>query len=136
MRSPTSSAGGRICSTTSLPGPIALLTLPGAIAFLDYWFARDALPDARMMQIKAGRAARGLRQVIATNNEGRRASYIEHEMEFGQRVEATFSSGRMGPGKPETAFFDTVSKTLGVAADRLILIDDSLANVAAEEGLG
>lgn len=109
---------------------------PGAAAFLDYWFAKDAQPDPRMLGYMERLAAAGLRQVIATNNEPRRTAYIEREMGFGQRVEAIFSSGRLGCAKPDQEFFDRVRGALGAAPKRLLLIDDSAANVAAAEALG
>ena len=109
---------------------------PGAAAFLEYWFARDALPDERMVMVMEKLAAAGRRQVIATNNEPRRASYIEHEMRFGQRVDRIFSSGRMGCAKPDEEFFETVREALGVAPEQLILVDDSAANVAVAKALG
>ena len=57
-------------------------------------------------------------------------------MKFGQRVEAIFCSGLLGCAKPDPTFFDAVRKTLGLAADRLVLIDDSATNVAAAEAIG
>lgn len=109
---------------------------PGAAAILDYWFAKDARPDPRMLENMERLAAAGLQQAIATNNEARRTAYIEQEMGFGRRVEAIFSSGRLGCAKPDREFFDTVREVLGTAAERLLLIDDSAANVAAAEALG
>ncbi len=109
---------------------------PGAAALLDYWFAKDARPDERMLVVMEKLAAAGRKQAIATNNEARRTAYIENEMNFGQRVEAIFSSGRLGHAKPDRAFFDTVREALGTAPERLLLVDDSAANVAAAEALG
>ncbi|MGL5010373.1 MAG: HAD family hydrolase [Paracoccaceae bacterium] len=103
----------------------------GADALLDYWFARDALPDAGMLAMMERLAARGVRQVIATNNEARRVGYIEREMGFAARVEHVFSSGRMGVRKPDAGFFSHVVEVLAVAPGDILLIDDTAANVAA-----
>lgn len=103
---------------------------------LDYWLENDALPDKNVIEIMDQLSATGCRQVIATNNEPRRAHYIGYEMKFGQRVEAIFCSGLLGCAKPDPTFFDAVRKTLGLAADRLVLIDDSATNVAAAEAIG
>ncbi|MEL6242022.1 MAG: HAD family hydrolase [Pseudomonadota bacterium] len=45
------------------------------------------------------------RHVIGTNNERRRAAYIEDQMSFGSLVEQVFASGRIGHAKPDPEFF-------------------------------
>ncbi|MEM9796376.1 MAG: HAD-IA family hydrolase [Pseudomonadota bacterium] len=109
---------------------------PGADALLAYWFARDALPDDDMLRMAAALEARGVRQVIATNNEARRAAYIEREMGFATRVERIFASGRMGVAKPDPVFFAQVTADLDVAPARMVLIDDHAGNVAAARDCG
>lgn len=103
---------------------------------LDYWFAHDALPDRTALDLLAAARARGLRAVIATNNEPRRAAYIENEMGFAGRVERVFASGRIGVTKPDRRFFAHVSDALALAPERLLLIDDGEANVAAARRCG
>jgi putative hydrolase of the HAD superfamily len=105
----------------------------GAEAFLDYWFAKDALPDP---EIGALLDACPGRNVIGTNNETRRAAYIEHAMGFGARVERVFASGRMGLAKPDAGFFEAIEDWAGLAPRRILLIDDSAANVAAAHRRG
>ncbi len=109
---------------------------PGPDAILAYWFERDALPDPLVVPLMDRLADVGLRQVIATNNEARRAAYIAGEMGFGDRVEAIFSSGRIGHAKPAVRFFVHVMDALGLRSEELLLIDDSRANVAAAQALG
>ena len=100
---------------------------------LAYWFEKDALPDAEVLSwLKAVPC----RHVIGTNNEARRASYIETEMGFAHHVERVFSSGRMGVAKPEPAFFEAITKWSDVAASDTLLVDDSAKNVEAAQALG
>mgnify|MGYP001222472689 CR=1 FL=1 len=104
-----------------------------ADTFLEYWFAKDALPDpdtGALLDACAGRT------VIGTNNEARRAAHIEDYMGFGKRVEKVFASGRMGVAKPDDGFFAAIEEWAGVAAGRILLIDDSAANIAAAHRLG
>lgn len=103
---------------------------------LDYWFDKDDLIDPESLKLLEAAEQAGLRNVIATNNEARRASYIEEQMGLGRRVERLFASGRLGVAKPDPKFFEIVSNTLAVAPSKLFLIDDSQANVAAAKGLG
>ncbi|WP_415921273.1 HAD family hydrolase [Tateyamaria sp. SN6-1] len=97
-----------------------------ADAFLAYWFARDALPDA---DVVAELRRPDLCHVIGTNNEARRAAYIETEMGFGARVAHIFASGRMGCAKPDAAFFEQIEAWSG--AERHALIDDTARNIDA-----
>ena len=105
----------------------------GAEAFLDYWFTCDARPDPEVGALLD--ACTG-RKVIGTNNEARRAAYIEGAMGFGARVERVFASGRMGVAKPEDGFFEAIEEWAGVAPGRILLIDDSAANIAAAHRRG
>ncbi len=101
--------------------------------FLDYWFARDALPDSEVFGWM--RAAAG-RRVIGTNNETLRATYIETQMQFGQHVEHVFASGRMGVAKPDAGFWTAVERWSGVERQNILLVDDSEQNVEACQAQG
>ncbi len=102
---------------------------PGADALLAYWFEKDSFPDPAMLAIMQDLTGRGFRQVIATNQEARRTAFIENEMGFAALVERVFASGRMGVRKPESAFYNAVTGSLGVDAQDMFLVDDTLANV-------
>jgi putative hydrolase of the HAD superfamily len=107
-----------------------------AQGILDYWFEKDALPDPHILSMIDEVARSGLKNVIATNNENRRAAYIEDQMGFKDRVEAVLSSGRMGCMKPQKVFFDHVTEYLGIPCHRLLLVDDLAKNVDAAAALG
>ncbi len=103
---------------------------------LDYWFKMDARPDERIILIMDDVARAGVKNVIATNNENRRATFIENEMGFGSKVDAVFSSGRMGCRKPQPEFFQHVVSNLGTSSNRLLLIDDNENNITTAASLG
>ncbi|MCX2723181.1 HAD family hydrolase [Roseibium salinum] len=107
-----------------------------ASTLLDYWFAKDDLQDPLTCGLLDQLAERDILQVIATNNEARRAAYIEHQSGFGKRVSHIFSSGRIGRAKPDAAFFEHVTDMIGVAPHEVLLIDDSATNVRTAEALG
>lgn len=109
---------------------------PGADALMADWFARDVRPDPVTGALLDALAAAGVRQVIATNNDARRARYIEAEMGYGARVEAVFASGRMGVAKPDPRFFARIARDLDAAPAEIVLIDDLAANVAAARRAG
>ena len=107
-----------------------------AAEILDYWFERDALPDHRTLALFEPLKARGVRHVMATNNEIHRTSYIETTMWFGERMERIFAAGRMGIAKPDTDYFGHIEAELQVAPEGLLLVDDMEENVAAARRRG
>ena len=107
-----------------------------ADAVLAWWFERDAHPDPVTGALVDALAARGVRQVIATNNEDRRTRHIEGALGWAGRVERVFASGRLGLRKPDPAFFAAVTDALGVAPDEMMLVDDLRPNVRAARAAG
>ena len=104
-------------------------------SILRYWFESDSHVDLELLAVMERVAAAGGKNIIATNNELRRASYIEKEMGFGSRVERIFASGRMRCLKPEAKFFREVTRER-VSPGRVILIDDNHQNLRAARDLG
>lgn len=103
---------------------------------LRYWFAKDDLADPVTCGFVERLRPTGICQVIATNNEHHRVSYIEHVSGFADRMDRIFSSGRIGCAKPNAAFFNHVSTSLGFLPEEHLLIDDSAANIDAARSLG
>jgi len=103
---------------------------------LDYWFAKDALPDAETLKLLDRSRDLGWLNVIATNNEARRAAYIEQQMGFGDKIESVFAAGPMGCKKPDPTFFKTIETALDARPNDLMLIDDKEENVLAAKSLG
>ncbi|WP_224814126.1 HAD family hydrolase [Hasllibacter sp. MH4015] len=104
-----------------------------ADAFLSYWFAKDAHPDAEVVRYLRSHPAR---HVIGTNNPACRARFIEADMGFASLVEHVFASGRMGVAKPDAAYFKSITDWSGVPAARTLLVDDSALNCEAARALG
>ena len=107
-----------------------------ALEILDLWLELDAHPDAEMLALVDALSAARQRQIVATNNETRRAGFIERQMGMASRVEQVFASGRMGVAKPDPAYFRQITDALGVAASEMFLIDDLAANVEAASAAG
>lgn len=103
---------------------------------LDYWFTQDALPDHRTLAFFEPLKARGVRHVMATNNEIHRTAFIEETMGFGTRMERIFAAGRMGLAKPDLAYFAHIETELGIAPGALLLVDDMEENVKAARQRG
>lgn len=95
---------------------------------LAYWFDKDALPDAEVLGLLRAHPAR---HVIGTNNEARRAAYIETVMGFGDQVDHVFASGRMGCAKPDAVYFKQIEDWAGLSGAQILLVDDTLPNIEA-----
>lgn len=104
-----------------------------ADAFLAYWFAKDALPDHAVMQHLT---RPGACHVIGTNNEARRAAFVENEMGFGDKVAHIFASGRIGYAKPDREYFDHIEAWSHMPPGAHVLIDDTKRNVDAAQARG
>ncbi len=102
-------------------------------AFMAYWFAKDARPDAEVI---AHLKTHPARHVIGTNNPASRAAYIETEMGFSTLVEHVFASGRLKLAKPDPAYFQTITHWSGVAPENTLLVDDNAPNCEAASALG
>lgn len=103
---------------------------------LGYWFSQDNLPDAETLSIVDALKARGVRNVMATNNEIHRTAYIETDMGFGVHLDRIFAAGRMKVAKPDTAYFAHIETELDVAPERILLVDDMHENILAARSRG
>ncbi len=93
-----------------------------ADSFLAHWFEHEATPDHEVGQWLD---LCQHRKVIGTNNDPRRAEYIERDMGFGTRVEKVLASGNIGAVKPNAGFYQAVEDWSGIAPARILLIDDN-----------
>lgn len=100
---------------------------------MQYWFEKDAHPDAGMLDLVRRVACR---QVIATNNEAHRAAFIWEEMGYQAHMERVFAAGPMGVAKPDAGFFEEITGWAGLAPGVCLLVDDAKANVEAAAALG
>jgi putative hydrolase of the HAD superfamily len=103
---------------------------------LDYWFSRDNLPDHDTLAIVSALKARGVRNVMATNNEVQRTDYIEHTMGFHAHVDRIFAAGRMKIAKPDTGYFAHIEEELQADPRTLLLVDDMHENILAARERG
>jgi len=115
----------------------AHVQLSGSIKEIyNYWLTSDCHVDDRILGIMDNVRTAGVGNAIGTNNDPRRAKYIEREMGLAPHIDHMFAAGRMGLLKPDVAFFDHIADALSVAPDRLILIDDLAENTEAATQAG
>ena len=107
-----------------------------AEAILTYWLQQDACPDSQMLALVDAMHETGTRQIIATNNDPRRADYIATEMGMSRRVEHIFASGKMGLAKPDGGYYRHITDALEVDPAEMFFVDDLKANVDAAVAQG
>ena len=78
----------------------------------------------------------GVRCYLATNQDERRGRLMHEQLGYGDLLDGAFYSYELGLAKPDPAYFAAVADRLGVAPDRLLLIDDNAANVAGARSAG
>ena len=61
---------------------------------------------------------------------------MHEQLGYGDLLDGAFYSYELGLAKPDPAYFAAVADRLGVAPDRLLLIDDNAANVAGARSAG
>ncbi|MBU1286426.1 MAG: HAD-IA family hydrolase [Alphaproteobacteria bacterium] len=103
---------------------------------LDYWFTRDALPDADVLAMVAQLRQRGIANVMATNNEIHRTSFIESDMGFDLHMDRIFAAGRMRVAKPDPDYFRHLERELGMSGQHMLLVDDMAENVESARRIG
>lgn len=107
-----------------------------AQAFMDYWFSRDAALDEALLADCATLRAKGIRVWLATNQEHLRARYLMETLGLRDHVEGMIYSAQIGTRKPERTFFDAAARLSGTAAQEILLVDDTPANVEAARKAG
>lgn len=102
---------------------------------LQYWYKNDTKLDEGLLSLIRYLKSRGLSQIIATNTDCYRATYIQAQlMENGIDIPLV-ASGFIGELKPSDKFLRTVEAIAG-SASTYLLIDDSPKNTAAAIAFG
>ena len=99
---------------------------------LSCWFEADFVPVLPVIDLAQRAADAGILVVLATNQEHRRAAFLNERLGESFPIHAVFYSAEVGRQKHDAAFFDQASDRLGLAADQrcsVVFVDDVLANV-------
>jgi HAD superfamily hydrolase (TIGR01509 family) len=97
--------------------------------FIDYWLDRDTRLNADVVRFLTPENSH-----IATNQDPLRAQRIGQLLK--DRIGKVFASSTIKALKPEATYYEFIEKSLGLAPERLCLIDDHLPNVEAAQMLG
>jgi putative hydrolase of the HAD superfamily len=104
--------------------------------FIDYWFTRDSRINREVIEDVGLLRAKGIRVILATNQEHLRAAHLMDALGLRQHVDGMVYSAQLGARKPERAFFTAAAAQVGLSPSSLLLVDDTRANVTAARAAG
>lgn len=107
-----------------------------AETLIAYWLQHDARVHQSVLEGVRKIRARGIRVLLTTNQEHRRARYLMEDMRIGEDVDGIVYSAALGFRKPAPEFFALAAERAGAAAAELTLVDDHLPNVEAARRAG
>lgn len=111
-------------------------TAVNADQLIDYWFRKDARLNRPLLTALGPLRARGIRVVLATNQEPQRRAYLWHDLGLCQHVDKIYGSADLGCAKPAPAFFAAIEQAEQTPPDQITFLDDDPTNVAAADGRG
>lgn len=92
--------------------------------------------DQAVIDVIAKVRASGVPCHLATNQEPYRARHMRQVLEYGKVFDRLFFSCELGRSKPDPLYFAMIIKSLNVAPEAILFIDDMEANAAAAESVG
>lgn len=106
----------------------------GVDDLLGLW-ERAVLDDDALDLVAETRAA-GVLAALATNQQDHRRAWMRDALGLDRHFDRVFYSCEMGVAKPDPAYFRDLLVRLGLDADEVAFVDDSLANVEAARSVG
>jgi putative hydrolase of the HAD superfamily len=99
---------------------------------LGCWFEADYVPIQATIDFAQRASLSGVRVVLATNQEHRRARFLVEGLGAAFPLDGIVYAAEVGAQKHESRFFDVASECLGISLDRraeVLFVDDTLGNV-------
>lgn len=93
-------------------------------------------PDEDAWRVVDDLRGRGVRCVLATNQQDVRVRIMRERLRYDDRVDAAYYSSEVGAMKPDPEYFERVLAAEGVPAQRALFVDDNAANVRSAASLG
>jgi putative hydrolase of the HAD superfamily len=106
---------------------------------LSCWFDADYAPIEETFDLARRAAGAGCRVVLATNQEHRRADYLNRRIGAAVPLARVIYSADVGCQKHDPRFFETASERLGVNLDQrtsVVFVDDVMHNVQVARSSG
>ena len=109
----------------------------GVEAALACWFEEDFVVDAAVMDAAVGWTEQGIPLALVSNQEPRRARYLEQRLAPLLAFCGTAFSGDLGVVKSDPTFYGRAEAHLGLARGApVVFLDDTLANIQVASAHG
>jgi putative hydrolase of the HAD superfamily len=125
---------GRLAIEETLAKAIDELRWPMTVEdFLRSWFEADYLVDHEVVDAVRRWEGEGARLVLVTNQEHRRARFLEERLATLLPIGGMAYSGAVGVMKKDPAFYPVACERLGIDRDdgTVVFVDDRVENVGA-----
>jgi putative hydrolase of the HAD superfamily len=93
-------------------------------------------PDPAMLDLVARARAAGVITVLATNQQSYRGGWMQQNLPYADYFDHTFYSFEVGLAKPDVAYFQHITDTLGVAPAEAVFVDDLASNTRGARRAG
>ncbi len=106
---------------------------------LECWFEADFVAFPRAVELASDAAACGVRVILATNQEHRRAQFLRERFSSQFPIAHVVYSAAVGAQKHRSAFFEAASASLSVRHEdrqRILFVDDQARNVSVAQAAG
>lgn len=109
----------------------------GVDVLLDYWFSLESKPEKKLIKYIKELRKKGIKCLLATNNEKHRFRYMMDKMGLAKVFDKTYSSANLGHKKPDQKFFQKIYKELkNIQKNEILFIDDSVENIEGAKKFG
>lgn len=100
-------------------------------AALACWFEEDFVIAPAVLEMATAWAGRGVPLALVSNQEPRRARYLEQHLAPFLPIDGTAFSGDLGLTKSERLFYERAERQLGITerGPTVVFLDDTLENV-------
>lgn len=118
-----------------LPGLLERWGIPEAYDdLIGSWLTIEPVPGTHAI-VRALRE-HGIRCCLATNQDVRRGTFMHDELGYRDLLDDAFYSYALRVAKPDPAYFTAILARLGEDPERVLFVDDNLANVEGARAVG
>jgi putative hydrolase of the HAD superfamily len=105
-------------------------------AFARTWFLSCPEAEPAATEIVKGLRARGIACYAASNQDGRRAMFLDSLPWVQTLFDRRFYSCRLGVKKPSTEYFDIIRLEAALSPESILFLDDNMGNVEGARRCG
>lgn len=104
--------------------------------FLNTYFKACGSPNGELLSLIKLLRNKGIACCIGSNQEMHKSKYLIYDLQFDKMFDYAFFSYKIGSKKPNYPFYDYVSNTLEISADKILFWDDTYRNIFSAQKYG